>query len=567
MAKIADSLAAQLRVHARTARLAAGLSLGGPLVWLAQAALLSHAIDGVLRGDLAIGGADLAPYAAGFLALAGLRIGFDSAALGQTQRLSANLRAGLRAALIGHALRLAPNAQNDDFGGMASLMGEGISQIGPWVERYRPAMWRAKVLPLIILALVAAQSWAAALALILTGPLIPVFMALVGWAAEAASRAHLVEQGALNRVLIDRVAALVDLRLLGAAGRAGEDLAHAADKLRAGTMAVLRLAFLSSAVLEFFAALGVAMVALYVGLSLLDLIDWGATGAALSPFGGIFILLIVPDFYQPLRDLAAAWHDRAAAEAAGAAIDEKLAQTDVILGQGGAGAGLDLPQDAALWWQDLTITRGVALGSGGRKIALPAGHVPRGEALALVGPSGVGKTTALLALAGLTAAQGRWGIGAQDMKAAHADSLRAQISYIPQVPRFAQQSLGEWLGGQHQPDTGRVWGALQLAQIADVVRALPQSLGTVLGETGGGISGGEARRLMIARALIAGRAFVLADEPTADLDSATAREVIEALMALRLAGIGLVLATHDAALIARCDRVIDLGRAQMQVPE
>ncbi|MCB6178091.1 ATP-binding cassette domain-containing protein [Rhodobacter sp. Har01] len=490
--------------------------------------------------------------AVAFLGLAALRAAVDARALALAQRLSREVRLDLRGRLIGHSLRLAPQGGAEGPGVLASLMGEGVAQTGAWVERFRPAALRARVLPPVILLLALGQSWSAALALLLTGPLIPVFMALVGWAAEAASRAHLVETGALNRVLIDRVAALVDLRLLGAGSRAAADLDSRSDSLRRRTMKVLRLAFLSSATLEFFASLGVALVAVHVGLSLLGLIHWGAWGDGLTPFGGIFVLLIAPEFYQPLRDLAAAWHDRAAAEASGEAIGARLEVSSLILGTGRP-AAVPAPRGSTAW-------TGLILAPGsGTVIAVPDGSVGPGEAVALVGLSGAGKSTLLATLAGLVpAARGEIRHGGQVLAPDTADAIRSRLALLPQAPQFPAASLRAFLtsGRAQVPDQ-----ALQAARIEAALSALPNGLATRLGETGGGLSGGEARRVLIARALIDRPALLLVDEPTADLDAATAAQVTEALLALRTEGTGLLVATHDPALIARLDRVIRIGGA------
>ena len=544
MTDTTSPLTQALAAQAGLARRAAVLSLAGPLIWCGQAAVLSAALVGLM------GQSGLAPLpAAGlFFALALLRAGIDDRALALTQRLSALVRQELRARLIAQALRLSPGGPQEDPGGLASLMGEGIAQIGPWVERFRPAALRARVIPVVILALAVPLDWAAAGALVLTGPLIPVFMALVGWAAEAASRAHLLEQGALNRVLIDRVAALIDIRLLGATAQAGQDMAARAETLRGRTMAVLRLAFLSSAVLEFFAALGVALVAVHVGLSLLGLIGWGGWGGPISPFGGIFLLLVVPEFYQPLRELASAWHDRAAAEAAAGRIAAELARPGVMLGQGRPG----LAPSGLLTWSGLRIGLGDTA-----QIAVPDGQLAPGEAVALTGPSGVGKSAMLMALAGLVPAAGRVQLGTRSLSDASADDLRAAMALIPQAPYFPATALRLWLAPAATPDAV-LWQALHRADAAGVVQALPQGLETGLGETGGGVSGGEARRLMIARALIAAPQVILADEPTADLDAQAADAVCAVLLALRDSGVALLVATHDPRLAARMDRKITL---------
>lgn len=534
------ALDAALSAVSGHARRAAFWSLIGPLLWIAQAVLIAAAVSALIGQT----GLEAGLAALGIALLAILRAGAEARALHHTQMLSAHVRQKLRANLAHVSLRRAQAGAVEDAARLAHLIAEGVSQIGPWVERYRPAALRARVLPVIIVALVATQSWVAALALLICGPLIPLFMALVGWAAETAARAQLVEQGALNRLLIDRVAALGDIRLLGAGASARADLEIRADDLRIRTMAVLRLAFLSSAVLEFFASLGVAMVAVHMGLSLLGYTDWGNWTGQIGAFGAIFVLLIAPDFFQPLRDLAAAWHDRAGAKAAAHQIDRALEGHAHILGQGGAataGAG-------TLRWHGLCSGR----------LRWPDGHLSQGEAVALTGPSGSGKTSLLQALAGLRRVEGQIELGGVTLNESTADACRAAMAFIPQYPRFPDLSLRDWLAAGEQVTGARIAQALEGARARSIVETLPEGLDTRLGETGAGVSGGEARRLLIARALIAAPAIVLADEPTADLDPDSAAHVTEALLALRAGGTALLVATHDPALAARLDRHIDL---------
>lgn len=544
MIAFADALSREQRL----ATMAAVVSLAAPLLWLPQAALVAAAVSALMGQP----GIDVLPAAAMFVLLALLRALLEAHALGLSQRLSSLVRQALRERLVRHELQRAPAASQEDPGGLASLMGEGITQIGPWVERYRPASLRARVVPLVVVLAVLTQSWAAALALLLTGPLIPLFMALVGWAAQAASRAQLVETGALSRLLIDRVSALLDLRLLGAGEAAQQELATRAESLRQRTMKVLRLAFMSSAVLEFFASLGVALVAVHMGLSLLGLVHWGHWGEP-SVFGGVFVLLIAADFYQPLRDLAAAWHDRAAGSAAAQRVDEMLARPGRMLGEGAA-APVSVPV-GTLSWKDLE------LAAGSRRILLGDGHVAPAEAVALLGPSGAGKSTLLATLAGLLpAASGEVRFGEVLLDRNSAAAIRARMAWLPQLPSFPDSSLGAFLCGSGVAmDSAQLWQALRAARVDAVVAALPDGLETRLGERGGGVSGGEARRLFIARALLDPPNLLLADEPTADLDPDTAAEVADALLALRARGTGLLVATHDVALAARLDRVLNLA--------
>ena len=205
--------------------------------------------------------------------------------------------------------------QRAQSGQAASVIAEQAEAIVPYLVRYKPARWKVMLVPLVILAVVAPLSWIAALILLIAAPLIPVFMALVGMGAQAASRAQMVEMGSMNAFLLDRLRGLATLRALDAVDATAERLDASSQSVRRRTMVVLRIAFLSSAVLELFSALGVAMVAAFIGFSLLGSINFGTWGRELSLGQGLFILLLAPAFFEPLRELAAVWHDKAAGEA------------------------------------------------------------------------------------------------------------------------------------------------------------------------------------------------------------------------------------------------------------
>lgn len=530
-ARIEGPVATQLRR-------AGVISVAAGLVWPVQAALVAWVIAGWL---------DAAPYrdtmlaAAGFVLLALLRAGLD--------RRAARILfdAADRTIARERALILATEARGRGPQGsaeIAALLGQKLPLLQPWITRYRVAMLRVSVLPLALALIVLTQSWVAALILLISGPLIPVFMALVGMAAEDASRRHLAEIGSVNALLMERLAALTDIRLLGATGRVEADFAARADDLRERTMAVLRIAFLSSSVLELFAALGVAMMAVFVGFTLLGEIGIGSWGG-LSVGQGVFLLLIAPEFYQPMRDLAAAWHDRAA----GLAVVEELRTVEAaprIAFLGTGAVARPLPGAFSLRVQ----------GAQARGVALPDLAITAGQSLALTGPSGVGKTTTLEVISGLVLAEGRIEICGQALDDATADGWRARIALVPQAVHFPDMPLRDWL--DLRGTGGDPWPALELAGAADLVEALPRGLDTHLGETGGGLSGGEARRLMLARAICGGGDLLIADEPTADLDPETAARIIATLASLQAEGMAILVATHDARLADAMDRRIAL---------
>lgn len=529
-------------------RRAAALAVLSECLWAAQAALAGLAIGGLVAGP------GLSPLvaAAGFLAVALLRVALDTGAEQAAQRAANRLVSDTRLRLAAAAALQTPRAERPAPAAVASLIAEKTALLAPWAARYRPAMARARVVPLVLLALVAPFSWIAALILLVAGPLIPLFMALVGMAARDASERQMAEIGSLNTLLADRIAAIADLRLLGAEARAETDLAAASDSLRARTMKVLAVAFLSSTVLELFSALGVAMVAVYVGFNLLGEIPFGSWGAPLSPAAAIFVLMIAPQFFQPMRDLAAAWHDRASALAVASEITETeaaFAASGSILGTGAAAAPLP---PAPFSWQGLRLRPG----PDAAPLAPPDGKVSPGEALGISGASGAGKTTLLAALAGLLRPDAgliRWGDTPLDDTAA--DRIRAGIGWLPQAPRFIDAPLSEALTLGRPGDLA---AALRAARAETIIAALPDGLSTRLGDLGGGVSGGEARRLMIARAQHAGAMLILADEPTADLDPETARAVLDGLLALRAQGAALVVASHDPVVLAAMDREVAL---------
>jgi ATP-binding cassette subfamily C protein CydD len=524
---------------ARPLRRASLLAVLAGLVWPVQAAALAWAIAGWVAGDM---GRSL-PAALVFVTGGVLRAALDHRAGAHLFTAADRTIARERAALIAREARARADIGSAQI---AALIVQKLPLLQPWITRYHVAMVRVSVLPLVLLAAAFWVSWVAGLILLVAGPLIPVFMALVGMAAEAASRRQMDEIGTMNAMLMDHLSASLDIRLLGANDRAASAFADRAEGLRLRTMAVLRVAFLSSTVLELFSAIGVAMVAVFVGFSLLGAISFGSWGTPLTLGQGVFLLLITPEFFQPLRDLAAAWHDRAAGLSVVAELDalDRVERVDFV---GRAHATAPLPGP-------LSVTLSSARAAlPGRQVALPDLQFRAGEALALTGPSGAGKTTALLAIAGLIPlASGRIEVCGTPLNDATADAWRARVALIPQAPHFPDQTLQTWLS----PDLADPWPALTLAEADGTVRRLPEGLNTRLGETGGGVSGGEARRLMIARAILTGRDLILADEPTADLDPDTAAQVIRALTRLNRDGRSLIVASHDPALIAAMDRAV-----------
>lgn len=534
-------------------RLAAFVQGAAALLWLPQAALLAWAVEGLGAGT----GVAAVLWPAGGIVLLGLLRAVCEA--WGARRVFAGARAALTELRTRVAAALAARSPLDRArpasGLAASVIAEQAEAVVPYLVRYGPARWRAMVVPLAILPVVAGFSWVAALVLLVAAPLIPLFMAIVGWRARAASEAQLVETGGMNAFLLDRLRGLPTLRALGAIDATALRLGAAAEALRQRTMAVLRIAFLSSAVLELFSALGVAMVAAYVGFHLLGTFEFGTWGRGLSLGEGMFVLLLAPAFFEPLRELSAVWHDRAAGEAALNALD-RLARADVVL----PGALNESPaDDEATAGAPSVRVHGLHFSHAGEDAFFEnyALRIAPGEHVALMGPSGSGKTALLCLIAGLVPArQGEIAIGGIPLSDRTVASLRRRMAWMGQKPHvFAGSVQANVTLGRAGADSQQVEAAMQFAQLDRVAQAHPSA---ALGEGGSGLSGGEAVRLALARlAVHADAGLLLVDEPTAHLDTETAERVADALIELAR-GKTLIAATHDPVLAARMQRVVRL---------
>ncbi|SDW68563.1 ATP-binding cassette, subfamily C, CydD [Variovorax sp. YR634] len=531
------------------------------LFWLPQAALLAMAVQGLASGR----GFAAVIWPAGAILLLGLlRAGCEAWG---ARRTFTRARAQLTALREQTATSLAGSSPLDrsraPSGLAASVLAEQAEALVPYLVRYQPARWRATVVPIFILCAVAAFSWVAALVLLFAAPLIPVFMAIVGWRAKAASEAQMVEMGGMNAFLLDRLRGLATLRALDAVETTAQRLGDAAHSLRRRTMAVLRIAFLSSAVLELFSALGVAMVAAYVGFHLLGSLGFGAWGRTLSLGEGLFVLLLAPAFFEPLRELSAVWHDRAAGEAALEALD-RLQRNDLPLP--GANASLMRAATGVPVGAPTIVIHNLHFSWPGEQHEVFEGYelrIAAGEHIALMGPSGSGKTALLSILAGLVpATRGEISIGGVALTDHTVAALRQRMTWMGQAPHVFAGSVETNVAlGRVGVDTPQVAEAMRFASLEAVTQAHP---GVTLGEGGHGLSGGEAVRLALARVAVHPHAdLLLVDEPTAHLDTETAERVADALVALAR-GKTLVVATHDPVLAARMDRAVNLGAEALE---
>jgi ATP-binding cassette, subfamily C, bacterial CydD len=529
--------------RARQGRVLACTVAGGWLL-VPQAAAIAAIAGAVLTGAAAP--SDLGWMFAALALVLLLRVGL--AGIGQHASIDVveGVRPLLRARIAAAVHARGPLWLRRRHGGALAELSVGhVDAMEGYYAGYLPARTETAWVPVAILAAVMWADWIAGLVLLLTAPLIPVFMMLAGWGAEAAGRRQL---GALARAGAHFADRLRGLDLIRAYGRADAELrgvAAAADDLRDRSMQVLRIAFLSSTVLEFFASVSVALIAMYFGFTYLGLIDLRGVELPLST--GLFCLLLAPEFHAPLRRLAAHYHDRANALAAVAEIEsalEALPGEDSVAAQGEHAADR-APAPVAVRASRLGLRHAGAARPVLQEISF---GLQRGQRLALVGPSGCGKSSLLEALAG-------W-------HRPEAGSLQIdpglQIALAGQRPWLFHGSIADNIRlGDAGADDARVRAAAAAAQVTRFADALPEGLATVIGERGFGLSGGEARRVGLARALLRAPDLLLLDEPTAFLDPGTEAALLAALDAFAQ-GRCVVVATHSPALMAWAGRVLQL---------
>lgn len=531
-------------------RLAIAVPLAGGALLLVQAYVLATILHRAIVEAASIN--DVTPLVLAFAALIAARVGLGVGAEIFAVASGETIKRQVRTVLVGNLLDRKPTwTAAHASGGLSGLVVEQVEAMEGYFVRYVPAMIQAAVLPLAFAAAILPVDWVVGLLFLVTAPLIPVFMALAGLGAEAASRVQATALARLSGRFADRLRGLVTLRLFGREAAEVASVRDASEELRSRTMRVMRIAFLASAVLEFFAALGVAGVALYVGLTLLDLVSLRSTPLTLQ--AGLFCLLMAPEIYQPLRLLAAHYHDRASARAA-------LAEITATLGALPAPEARPVPIVATP--RDRRSRRPMRLELRQFSVATPTGRpvlahvgltVAAGSHIAILGPSGCGKSTLIEAIARFRDHDGVVLLDGQLLERAAETEFRQRVAFLGQRPQLFAGSIADniRLGRVDACDTA-VEVAARRACVLQFAGNLPLGLGTVLGENGLGLSGGEIQRIALARIYLRDPGLVILDEPTAHLDRKTEAEVLAGLAEFT-AHRTLIIATHSLTVAAEMD--------------
>ncbi|MFW5824061.1 MAG: thiol reductant ABC exporter subunit CydD [Marinobacter sp.] len=493
----------------------------------------------------------------GWAALVLLAIAVRAVSVSLQNRFAADasnrIRALLRRDLLARFRHLGPvRLGQSSSGTLASEWLDQVEALHGYFAHYLPQMALSVAVPLLILVVVFWLDWLAALFLLLSAPLIPLFMALVGMGAEKLNQQHMETLGRLSGHFLDRLRGLTTLQLFQYTPAAAREIAAVTHEYRRINMKTLRVAFLSSAVLEFFASVAIAVVAIYIGFGLLGYIDYGPSGD-LTLFSGLFILLLAPEFFQPLRQLAQHYHDRAAALGAAAQLRHRLDGED---------------QMEAVQQEDTVVSTPVAVEVDGAAVTFPDGRtglepisltVRPGELVALEGPSGAGKSTLLHLLAGFIRPD------SGQVRVFGKLAGNDPIGWLGQTPFIRQDT---WAGNLRLAAPGatdkQLMEALERVGLLQLLQQRSQGLNTPLAEGGIGLSGGRARRLAVARLYLAHFPLVLMDEPTAGLDARSEQHLIDAILALRAQGSTIVMASHHPAVLAAADRRLVLARGRLQ---
>jgi thiol reductant ABC exporter CydD subunit len=545
----------RLLQYARATRIflfvSVGLGVLSALLIVLQAWLLADVVAGAFLGGRGL--AQLQTQLIVLLCVVLLRAVVGWGAELAASRSSARAKSQLRAALLQRVAALgADGSRVGRTGALAILATRGIDVLDGYFSLYLPQLFLAVIVPLVVLAVVLPMDWISAAIIAVTIPLIPLFMALVGASTRERMDRQLRTLERLAGHFLDVVAGLPTLKVFGRARAQASAIREITDRYRRSAISTLRVTFLSSLILELVATISVALVAVAIGLRLMD----GQLGLRTA----LFVLVLAPEAYLPLRQLGANYH--ASAEGIAAA-EQVFAVLEQPLARRGTRTDIPDPAVAGLTVEGLCVTYP---GRGEPALEDVSLTVDGGEVLAIVGRSGCGKSTLLSVLLGLVSPQGgSVRVGGIELSELDPDAWRSQLAWVPQRPHLFATSIADNVRlGRGDASAQEVQAAIVAAGLDDVVAALPQGIQTVLGERGAGLSAGERQRVALARAFLRDAPLLLLDEPTAGLDGQTEDEVLDSVRRLAR-GRTVVLVAHRPALLPLADRVLSLSPVEVAV--
>ncbi len=525
-----------------------GLALTTTVLVVAQASLVAHAIARASEGaSFASLRLTLAAFLVVVVARAASAWGGEAVAL----RASAAVKSALRRDLVRHTVALGPDWSAGRRGGeLVTLTTRGLDGLDAYFSRYLPAMVLAAVMPLAVIIRIGVADLTSAVIVLVTLPLIPVFMVLVGIHTKQRTDRRWRLLALLGGHFLDVVQGLPTLKVFDRAKAQVALLRDVTEEHRRETMGTLRTAFLSAFVLELVATLSTAVVAVEVGLRLLD--------GHLPYETALLVLLLTPEAYLPLRALGLHYH---ASMEGVAAADQAFAVLDHPAPVRTRSLAVPAAFPCALRLTDVTVRHP------GRATAALDGvslSVAPGESVALVGPSGAGKSTLLALVLGFTTPDdGTLSCGGVDLADIDLPAWRQHIAWVPQRPHLFAGTVADNIRlGRPLATDDEVRRAAELGLADDFVMALPKGYATRLGERGETLSAGERQRLALARAFLRDAPVLLLDEPTAHLDRRSAYQVQQAVAQLMVSRT-IIVAAHDRSWCDLTDRVVSLDAGRL----
>jgi ATP-binding cassette, subfamily C, bacterial CydD len=522
----------------------------GAVATIAQMALLSRIVSRVFLTHEQL--AQVEPLLLFLLGVIIVRAGLVWVREVTAQQGAICLKSALRQRLFAHLLQLGPAySKGERTGELVATVSEGIERLDAYVSRYLPQIALSVMVPLLIVAFMLPLDWTSAVLLLVTGPVIPLLMILVGKYAEEHIQRQWVALSRMSAHFLDVVQGLPTLKLFGRSGEERKRIARVSEQFRDRTLKVLRVAFLSGAVLEFLTAIAIGLVAVTLGVRLLN--------GGISFEQAFLVLLLAPEFYRPLRELGVHHHAGMEGKAAAQRILEIL-ETPVPL-QTSAVPSRRVNGQLTMTFTNVTYTYP---GSDRPALADVNLALPAGTCTALVGRSGAGKSTLVnLLLRFMDTQEGRITANGIPLTDLSVEMWREYVALVPQRPYLFYGSVSANIR-LARPDASddEVVRAAELAGAAAFINQLCQGYATEIGERGVRLSAGQAQRIAIARAFLKDAPLLVLDEPTSSLDpesEALIRQALEHLMRDRTV---LVIA-HRYNTIARAEQIAVLEKGQL----
>ncbi|MBB1314045.1 MULTISPECIES: heme ABC transporter permease/ATP-binding protein CydD [Aliivibrio] len=547
-------LKGQSKLAKKWLALSIGLGFLSSLFLIAQAALLADILHKLIIEQT--DKYELLPQFIAIFAIVGIRAACSWGREVAGYRCGEHIRIHIRQLILNKLQELGPAyIKGKPAGSWATLLLEQVEDMQDFFSRYLPQMSLSVMIPFVILIVVFPQNWVAGLIFLLTAPLVPLFMALVGMGAADANRRNFKALQRLSGHFYDRLQSMTTIRLFDKTAQETKHLHNASEIFRKRTMEVLRLAFLSSAVLEFFTSISIALVAVYFGFTYIGELNFGNYGITVTLFTGLFILILAPEFYQPLRDLGTFYHAKAQAVGAAESIVEFLAIDTNTQTNGDK----KVSQSTTL---DIEVTDLIVNSHDGKTLLGPISfHLHESSQTALVGPSGAGKTSLINALLGFLPYQGSIKINGIELSKLNKKEWYQEINWVGQNPTLVHGTIEENITlGKQSISKEQLDSVSKQAFANEFIDELGYQ--HQISDRSGGLSVGQAQRLALARALLQqGRLWIL-DEPTASLDAKSEQLVMQSL-SLATQGLTTLMITHRLDQLYAMDTILVMDKGQV----